>query len=137
MSNNRSHLFPLKALMLLRRLETAGVFENEGSPLLCCAGANLLYPADGLRRMPLLSPEIHWAVEQATGSKNLRKRLVLPSSVELASISQAKLEYYDDTGNLACEPVELSDLDATVSMAVEVELMAHLLKAVNQDVPMV
>lgn len=87
--------------------------------------------------MPLVSPEIHWAVEQATGLKYLRKRLALPLSMELVSLSQAKLEYYDETGNLACEPVELTKLDGTISMAVEVELMSMLLDAVNQGVTMV
>lgn len=137
LSNNRSHLFPVKALTLLRRLENAGVFNKDSGPTLCCGGANLSYPDDGLRRLPLVSPEIHWAVEQVTGLKYLRKRLVLPLSMELASLSQAKLEYYDEAGTLAGEPVELTKLHGTISMAVEVELMSRLLDAVNQGVPMV
>lgn len=137
MSNNRSHLFPVKAFTLLRRLENAGVFNKDSGPTLCCGGAGLSYPDDGLRRLPLVSPEIHWAVEQATGLKCLRKRLVLPLSIELMSLSQAKLEFYDETGTLACEPVELTKLDGTISMAVEVELMSRLLDAVNQGVTMV
>ena len=135
MASNRSHLFPVKLITMLRRLQDTGALDKiSGSN--ACSMKGLNCPDDGLRRLSLMSPELHWAVEHATGMQYLRKRMTLPHSTEMKDLHQAKLEYYDETGALACEPVQLTELDATISLAVEVELMAHMLDAVQQGIPM-
>lgn len=129
----RSHIFPLKLHSLIAALDKNNILTHyEAIESLTNS------PDDGCDRFFLLSSELTKAADKLLERKEkgcLRKRLALPRQRDLTTLAKlASLELYDVDGTLLYA-MPLVQLPSTISMAVEVDLMATILQ--YSDTPIV
>lgn len=126
-----STLFPLKALAIaaqLGKLKLPGIVQKHDAP-----NSLMALGESGWSRVSLSSSEVAGLIREQFQVSNFRARFAFKAKT---GKQVPRFELFNAAGDLVVEPVLVSELDAALSNAIQVELLHLLLLDKGVNIPM-